>query len=603
MSSAGAPAGPTLPQTAPSDGVLGPLAATRRRLSEIQRIAGIAWWELDLVTLEMEWSDELYRMYGVSPETFVPTLPNVLAQIVPEDRDRVLDAIGRATTSADVVEAEWRALHPTRPDVRVLHGRGEVVRNASGEPVALHGTAQDVTEKRRLEAELEEAQRAGSRQERLTTLGTLAAGIAHEINNPLMFVQGNIEFAQASLDELERGGSRDSIADLGENLSTALRGLRQIEQLTRGLKMLTRQSPSPQQNLRLTDVVDHAIALARPTFPTSLRVDLDMRAAGSIVADESALCQAVVNLLVNAVEAMAGAPTPVLSVSLVETTSHVELTVADQGVGVSDDLQAQMFTPFFTTKPQGTGLGLSMSAAIIHNHGGTLSLAPRPGGGTACVVRLPRVEPGPGAPSVPPARPIAMRPALTGAAWQALLRAPERHRHLAYLYQDDAKLLRTITRWILPALQGDGTAIVICTKAHAEGLQEGLEAEGFDAEDLTRRGRLIVADAHELLARFLRDGRPDREILQQIVEEFTKAVASSSPSADAELRVWGEMVDILWREDRRAAARSLEAFWCEAVRESPARLLCSYSDHGAHAEHDELAAAVTPSHSVTGRDH
>ena len=229
-------------------------------------------------------------------------------------------------------------------------------------------------------------QRAARQSEKLAALGTLAAGIAHEINNPLGIISSRIE---VMLLETE---SEPLPASLVEDLKTVHKHAARVARIAQGLLSFSRQSSGDLVLVDLNRVVDDTILLARgqiekagiairPTLGTSL---------GMVRGNASALGQVVLNLLTNARDACPeGGEIVVVTEPAPEDPGSVQIVVADTGHGMDPATVARIFDPFYTTKPTGTGLGLSIAYGIVHDHGGTITAESTPGQGTRFIIRLP----------------------------------------------------------------------------------------------------------------------------------------------------------------------------------------------------------------------
>ncbi|MHB8604320.1 MAG: ATP-binding protein [Thermoplasmatota archaeon] len=253
----------------------------------------------------------------------------------------------------------------------------------------------DVTERRRLERQAAENRETMSRTERLSALGTLVAGVAHEINNPLMYMRGNIELALADLAALNEayaasgGASPVDLSEARAGLEASLSGVDRIERITKSLKVVARKGSTDR---RVVDVgvtlasVEELVKVAVPPNVNLLLATPNERLP--IWASASELHQVFLNLVKNAIDAIGRNPGTV-SVSARADRESVEVVVLDDGPGIPPDVRARMFTPFFTTKSEGTGLGLSIVHTIVKDHGGTLTVESEPGKGARFVVRLP----------------------------------------------------------------------------------------------------------------------------------------------------------------------------------------------------------------------
>lgn len=241
--------------------------------------------------------------------------------------------------------------------------------------------------------------------ERLASVGMLAAGIAHELNNPLAYVLGNLNVVIEELQDLIGSSPPERMRDLLDAAREAQQGAERARRIVRGLKSFSRVDAEERTPLDLRAVIDTAINMTANDLRHKARVVRDLRAAPLVEADESRMLQVVVNLLVNASQALpAGrAETNTVTISLRESEGFACLEVRDTGPGISEEHTASIFDPFFTTKEssEGTGLGLAICQGIVVSHGGTIEHETPPEGGALFRVRLPSTS----RPSPKPPRP------------------------------------------------------------------------------------------------------------------------------------------------------------------------------------------------------
>jgi PAS domain S-box-containing protein len=328
-------------------------------------------------------SPSVKRILGYDPLEFEGR--NVLDFIHAEDAQGIaasLDRLGRTGTPSRTEfryrhkDGSWRTLESMRLDARGTPGIEGFL-----------GVARDVTETRQLEAEARSRRELTWRQERLSALGTLVAGVAHEINNPLTYIIGNLEMAELAIGDLPASSAKD---DLERHVQVALTGSQQISRITKALKTVSRQESATSH--RMVDLVALArdvTELTRAGTPAHVEVGVVERAeAVRVMGDPSQLLQVVLNLAKNAAEALGANPGSV-TIAVERADTHAELRVVDNGPGIDAAVQARLFTPFFTTKSEGTGLGLSIVHSIVKAHGGDVHLESAPGRGTTVLVRLP----------------------------------------------------------------------------------------------------------------------------------------------------------------------------------------------------------------------
>ena len=247
--------------------------------------------------------------------------------------------------------------------------------------------AVDVSERRRLEAQVMAA-------DRMISIGTLAAGVAHEINNPLAYVAANVSFAR---EELARSSPGTAEPEVLQALGEAAEGVGRIAQIVRDLKTLSRTDDEHRAPVDLAHVCGSAIKMAQNQVRHRARLIQVLGAAPPVLGNEGRLGQVVLNLLVNAAQAIAEGAADRNEVRLTVRTDRggqAVIEVKDTGAGMSPAIQRRLFTPFFTTKPvgTGTGLGLSICQGIVSAHGGTMEVESEVGVGSTFRVILPPSE-------------------------------------------------------------------------------------------------------------------------------------------------------------------------------------------------------------------
>jgi PAS domain S-box-containing protein len=358
------------------------------QLRQAQEIAHIGSWEWDLATNVVTRSAELCRIYGVTPEDPLNCETLTYKHIHPDDRERVRAEIDRAIAKRQPVSADYRIV---RSDgVRFLHGRGQIVCDEAGKPVRAVGTAQDVTDRKQIEARLVLA-------DRMASIGTGAAGAAHEINNPLTYIVTNLDMVSEEIRELAASTRSPRLRELAELIAEARRGGERIKKIVRGLKTLSRVEEECRVHLDVRQVLDGAIDMASNEIRHRARLVKDYHEVALVDADEGRLVQVFINLLVNAAQAI---PEGQVEKNEIRVTTgknavgRVLIEVRDTGPGMTREVLSRIFDPFYTTKPVGvgTGLGLSICHGIIHALGGEITVASEPGQGTMFRVLLPPAQ-------------------------------------------------------------------------------------------------------------------------------------------------------------------------------------------------------------------
>jgi PAS domain S-box-containing protein len=316
---------------------------------------------------------------------------------LPENR-AALEAAGRATIDGHRARVEVER-GGRRFEVNLIPMSGWTGAGKRGMAVSY-----DVTERDRLRAQL-------AAQERLVTIGTLAAGVGHEINNPLSYVMTNVEMISEELTSL--AGSSGRFGELVTQLAEIRDGTERIRKIVRGLRSFARLESTPVP----TDVVaalEVSVNMAMHELRSRATVVRDLPPVPLVLADEARLAQVFVNLLVNAAQAFGPRPAQsghVFVSTRTDAQGRAVVVIRDDGPGMDAATAARIFDPFFTTKPpgQGTGLGLTICHNVVASLGGEIVCETAPGQGTTFRITL-DAAPADSVGATPSAGPVVLAP-------------------------------------------------------------------------------------------------------------------------------------------------------------------------------------------------
>ncbi|GMU58830.1 MAG: hypothetical protein AMXMBFR34_05930 [Myxococcaceae bacterium] len=320
-----------------------------------------------------------------------------------DDLPRVTQSLARALSSG---ERFWTAEYRFRcADGRYawVFDRGAIVYDGSRRPVRMVGVMEDISRDRELQSQLNLASR-------LAAVGSLASGVAHELNNPLTWVTSNLGFAIEELQRLhqENKEARERADEALDALDDARAGAERIAQIVSDLRTFARSDSEELHAVSANRAVDSALAMAHNELRHRGRVVRDLKPLPAVLANEARLCQAVLNLLLNAAWSLAASPGAINEVRVTTFTDErgeAIIEVGDTGAGIPPDVLPRIFDPFFSTKPTGEGLGLGLSVAhsIITGIGGTIEVQSAPGQGTTFRIKLPVLKRALDAPAPAPA--------------------------------------------------------------------------------------------------------------------------------------------------------------------------------------------------------
>jgi PAS domain S-box-containing protein len=337
---------------------------------------------LDLEGRVLAWNRAMEQWCGVPGEAL---LGRALFDVNPNFKTEAVAEPLRKLLRGDIEEFKLDGVaHETlRGEHVAWNVRGGLIRQGAQAAGAVL-LIEDITQRVGLE-------RVARQSEKLAALGTLAAGLAHELNNPIGIISSRAELM------LLEGESVPLPPEVAEDLRVIHRHAQRVARIAQGLLSFSRNSPGERGRVDLNQVVDETLLLAEKMIVKDGVMLRRALAPGlpPIWGDANALQQVVMNLVTNARDAVKGGGEISIETSIVsERPDGVQLIVQDTGPGIPPEILPKIFDPFFTTKAEGTGLGLSISYGIVREHQGTVDVQSAPGKGTTFVLTFRSARPG-----------------------------------------------------------------------------------------------------------------------------------------------------------------------------------------------------------------
>ncbi len=354
-------------------------------LAEAQRLSHTGSFGWNASTGKVFWSAETFRIFEMDPATLIPSVESVLRRIHPGDIDRVRQEFEQAAYDENDLDFEHRLLLPNGC-VKYVRAVAHPVRNSSGE-LEYVGAVMDITASKQAEEALRQAQSALAHVTRVTTLGEMAATIAHEVNQPLAAA---ITDSNTCLRWLAR--NPPDIEEAREAASRTVKDATRAAEIIRRIRFMFKKDSAQRELVDVNEAIQEIIVLLRNEanrYSVSIRADLadDLP---QLMADRVQLQQVFMNLMLNGIEAIKkmSAAGEVTVRSQCVNGSQLLFSVSDTGVGLASQPD-RIFDAFYTTKPDGIGMGLPISRSIIESHGGRLWAAANSGPGATFHFTLP----------------------------------------------------------------------------------------------------------------------------------------------------------------------------------------------------------------------
>ncbi len=360
------------------------LRESHQRMQLATESACLAVWDWDLRAGTMVWDDRMFQLYGTTREAIHGTVQDWKDGLHPEDLEQAVRECEAAIKGESPFDTEFRVINPDGK-IRWVKANAIVLRDSEGNPVRMIGLNRDITDLHQADEEKATLQAQLLQSQKMESLGTLAGGVAHDMNNVLGAILG---LASAHI------GTQPYGSPLHKALDTICKATERGGKMVKSLLTFARQNPVESQQFDLNAVIMEQVGLLERTTLSKVQMRMALEPElRPMRGDSNAIAHALMNLCVNAVDAMTDNGTLTIQTCNVDS-DWLEAVVEDTGMGMSKEVLAKALDPFFTTKGtgKGTGLGLSMVFSTVKAHQGQLSIQSEPGKGTRVLLRFPACE-------------------------------------------------------------------------------------------------------------------------------------------------------------------------------------------------------------------
>ena len=344
----------------------------------ISGLAKIGVWECDLQTGELTWTDSVYDLFEL-PRGAAIERDEIVKFYEASSRREMERLRSEAISSGTGFTLDVR--------IRTAGGKDRWIRltadieQENGRSVRIFGTKQDISAEREAQDKVQTLQTELIHVSRVSAMGAMASTLAHEINQPLAAASNYLAAAR-------RMAARGKVSpDLSDSIGAAVDSTLRAGEIVRRVRDMSAKEQVSRVDLELEPVVREAVALATAGNPDVV-VTYEFAPQAPVKADRIQIQQVMINLVRNACESAAGGPTRV-DIRTERTATHLEICVSDNGPGIADHILPDVFDSFVTTKPDGLGMGLSISRTIVEAHGGSIRAANLNGSGASFSFTLP----------------------------------------------------------------------------------------------------------------------------------------------------------------------------------------------------------------------
>ncbi len=363
------------------------LLQNKNEIDDVLESAKIGFWSLDLNKNILHWDKSMYRLYEVDQGDFAGDYEAWERTLHPDDYSRANQEFINAISHKDTLELQFRIVTKLG-DLKHIKLNAKILRNEKGIPLLMKGINIDITNEVQLVGEVEKEQIKSIHRDKLASIGELAAGIAHEVNNPLAISSGVTQMLRRLIEKRNLDTDR-----FLEHLEQQTQAHLRIKDIIDGLRVYSRINEEENVLVNIQNIVTVTMKFIKNIFEKSgIHFTLDVDEEDILVyCNFGKMQQCLVNLLNNAKDAVENVESPEITLRVHKKESNISICVEDNGEGISQTDKEKIFDPFFTTKEigVGTGLGLSIVSKLVSEMNGQITVHSEPGKGTSFCLTLP----------------------------------------------------------------------------------------------------------------------------------------------------------------------------------------------------------------------
>ncbi|MGE3608054.1 MAG: PAS domain S-box protein [Bacteriovoracaceae bacterium] len=348
---------------------------------------GIGVWKNDFNSNQLVWNSSMFQLYEVNPDEFdstfsswESTLSENSKELVRKEIQKRIDGKKEFSLNLEIISKDGKA--------KYIGSKGKVIFDENGSPSFIYGVDWDITKEIELERSILQERAKAMHNAKLASIGQLAAGVGHEINNPLAIISGQVSIIESFLESKEIQDQK-----ILERLRKIDSSVKRISNIVKGLRTFARSDENQITEFDIFDLIQETVDMLKEIYA---KESIEIKIIGDhkksfIQGNRGRIQQVLFNLISNAKDATSGQALRLINLILSYTDDSLELVVEDNGKGIPKDLRDKIFEPFFTTKEinKGTGIGLSIVSTIVKEHKGRIEVHSKEGEGARFKVRLP----------------------------------------------------------------------------------------------------------------------------------------------------------------------------------------------------------------------